>query len=118
MRQELVADGLLLKASIEGKHVAVTWLGQSVSATPGTEIVPFFEKLAAHYDGGALRLDFRELEYMNSSSVRPIIELIQAANQTETEVEILYRSTIHWQRLTFKLLEMLAKEWKHVRVVS
>ncbi|MCC6875272.1 MAG: hypothetical protein IT378_13275 [Sandaracinaceae bacterium] len=59
-------------------------------------------------------LDFRELEYMNSSTVRPIIELLQSANTNASAVRVLYRSGVTWQRLSFRLIEALSKDWGKV----
>jgi anti-anti-sigma regulatory factor len=112
----LIAGELEVQVKQRGSSIVLNFLGRSVDRNPGTELRPYFEGIREALAGRSLVLDFRELKYMNSSTVRPIIEIIQGASKIATAVEVHYHSSVTWQRLSFKLIEALAKEWPNVTI--
>lgn len=110
------AGELELAVKYKGSTIVMDFLGRSIDRNPGTEIRPYFAGIRNSLEGHDLVLDFRDLKYMNSSTVRPIIEIIRGASQVAKSVKVRYHSTVTWQRLSFKLIDALAKDWPNVTV--
>jgi hypothetical protein len=122
MTKELVArsfesGGLSIRLDVQFAKLRLTWSGQSVARDPAAALAPFFETLS-RYAGKTrdIELDFRGLEYMNSSTLKPIVSFVQAANNEYRSVFVRYDASKNWQRLSFKLLQALASSWSNVRI--
>lgn len=111
------SGGLSIRVDVQATRVKLVWTGQSVARDPTLVLKPFFEGLA-RYTGKTrdLEIDFRDLEYMNSSTLKPILTFVQAANSDYRAVHVRYDSQKNWQRLSFKLLQALAATWANVKI--
>lgn len=97
--------------------VRLTWLGQSNTRDPGATLRPFFEQVMVLLNKEReVELDFRGLEYMNSSTFRPILSLVQTASVSARGVSVRYDATKNWQRLSFKTLQAVSARLGNVRV--
>lgn len=95
----------------------LVWLGRSVARDPGLVLKPLFDGLAVHMGKDReVELDFRKFEYMNSSTLKPILTFVQTASGGARSVQVRYDSQKTWQRLSFKLLQAVASSWANVRV--
>ena len=63
-----------------------------------------------------LTLDFTQLEYMNSSTFPPIVELIRRMHERGAQVTINYAKDKSWQRTPFKALSSIAAVYKNLSV--
>jgi anti-anti-sigma regulatory factor len=99
-----------------GDPTIIKWLGISQSRKPEVTLNPFFEELAQSLGNVAVIVDFTELEYMNSSTVSPIIMLCKKFNEKGIATTIRYSGTSDWQAATFKGLSTLAKVMKNIQV--
>ena len=61
-------------------------------------------------------IEFNGLQYMNSSTVPPIIQLIKLLNENEVETLITYSKEAKWQLASFKALEKLSLLMEHITV--
>ena len=111
-------DGTLeIAVSVAPATLSLEWRGSSDARDPTVLLRPFFDSLNyAFAKERSVVLDFRRLEYMNSSTVRPIVTFIQMASQKSKDVQVHYDSTKNWQRLSFKAVQALAAAWKNVQV--
>ncbi len=96
----------------------VTWLGRSTARDPGNFIGPLLTRLykAAVDSGKALVLDFRKLDYMNSSTITPVIRLLHEAKKSGGKVTITYTAASRWQDLSFSALTIFATEDKRIEI--
>jgi hypothetical protein len=111
------SGGLSIRVDAQFGKLKLTWGGQSVARDPSAVLNPFFESLSRY--GSKTRdldLDFRSLEYMNSSTLKPILTFVQAASSAYRSVGVRYDSQKSWQRLSFKLLQALAGSWQNVKI--
>jgi hypothetical protein len=122
MTKELVprafeSGGLAIRVDVQFAKLRLSWSGQSVARDPSTALAPFFETLS-RYAGKTrdIELDFRGLEYMNASTLKPIVTFVQGANNDYRSVLVRYDASKNWQRLSFKLLQALAGSWSNVRI--
>jgi len=84
------------------------WRGQSVERNPSTFLLPFFTQWAneAEECGFTLSMDFSRLEFMNSSSISPIIAMVQDLKQRRVPLILRYDGKIKWQSLSFAALRV------------
>ncbi len=88
--------------------IDVKWLGKSVDRQPSKFISPILVKVLgmASVNNKRIVLDFRELAYMNSSTITPIIKILERAKNGMTQITILYKKSLKWQELNFSALEI------------
>lgn len=97
---------LMIEVLEEEEHITAIWLGKSVEREPGKVITPILVRLVRRSSetGKRLILDFRSLAYMNSSTITPIIKILERAKRGSTQVTVMYDSTLKWQDLIFSAL--------------
>ena len=95
----------LLKISVTERdyHFQVNWQGKSIDRKPSVFITPILIKvLKKSMDRGKrMILDFREIEYMNSSTITPIIKILERAKRGKAGVTVKYLDSLKWQQLIF-----------------
>ncbi len=105
--KEIHEDGRLkLEIHYQPDKVIVIWLGESKEREPIKFIAPVFEKIYQKDSTNPLILDFTKLDYMNSSTVTPIVKQIEKARQLKRKLEIHYKSGLKWQELSFSALRV------------
>ena len=100
-------NGLLnIDVSEEGANITVIWSGKSVDREPSKFITPILVRLVKRCSerNKRLVLDFRHLSYMNSSTITPIIKILERARRGSTQVTVLYDGDLKWQELIFSAL--------------
>lgn len=107
-----------LKVVVEeaARPIEMKFFGESDSANVSKELRELFssyEDLAAQH---GLLLDFRELEYMNSSSFPPIVELIRGLHTRKAPVTVLYSQSKAWQRTPFTAISSIASVYDNLTV--
>ena len=63
-------------------------------------------------------LDFREIEYMNSSTITPIIKILERAKRGKSKITILYKGSLKWQQLIFSALEIFQTRDERVQIIG
>lgn len=98
--------------------VTVTWLGKSISRKPSSFLTPILTDAlgAATERDKAIVIDFRQLEYMNSSSITPVIKILERAKRGTVRVQILYDESQRWQDLSFSALEIFETRDKRIEI--
>ena len=110
----------LLKIEVrEGDdQIELHWWGKSILRKPSSFITPIL--VDALQKGGSenkrIVLDFSELDYMNSSTVTPIIKILERAKRGENQVTVLYKKSLKWQDLSFSALEIFQTKDKRVEI--
>ena len=108
---DLANGDLLIKAQLDGAVAKLLWTGKSAEANPGAFLNPYLESAIEEASGQSLRLelDFTEMEYMNSSTVPPLIRALTAMNKGGVSGAILYKKDLKWQEASFKAMENVVK---------
>jgi hypothetical protein len=109
-REKETFVGNLLKIELEEKKDAIniSWSGKSVDREPGKFITPILVNAIRRSSGlnKKIILDFRKLAYMNSSSITPVIKILERAKRGRTQIRVVYRKSLKWQDLSFSALEI------------
>ena len=107
MTEDKFVDGSLhLEWHEDAANVTVLWTGRSVAREPGLFILPIMTRAmeCAQRHEKRVVLDFRQLEYLNSSTITPVIRTLEQAKRGSNQVTVLYTSALKWQALAFSAL--------------
>jgi hypothetical protein len=106
-QKEIHEDGKLkLEIIFDSQLIMVRWFGESKEREPIKFINPVFDKIYVKDSHSPLILDFTNLEYMNSSTVTPIVKQIERAKKQGRKLEIRYKKGLKWQELSFAALRV------------
>ncbi len=107
MPTERFEDGSL-KLTLDEANDALTlvWRGRSVAREPALFLLPILTRLVERGEQTNKRivLDFRTLEYLNSSTITPIIRILEQAKRGTAQVSVIYDAELKWQALSFSAL--------------
>jgi hypothetical protein len=109
MEEEVFSDGpLSLRLYETDEMVCLEWRGQSMAREPARFLLPILSKaldLGLQRDK-RLAIDFQQLEYLNSSTITPVIRILEHARRGHSRVRIVYNKALKWQALSFTALEL------------
>lgn len=109
MVEQTFVDGpLTLQLTEQNDSVTLAWRGMSMAREPGQFLMPILSKAL---DLGLqtekpLVIDFQNLEYLNSSTISPVIRILEHARRGHGRVRVLYNKALKWQALSFTALEI------------
>jgi hypothetical protein len=104
--QTYTNDQLRLEVSQESGSISVRFHGKSMLRDPNDFLMPILLRMLAEANAEKKRilLDFRTLTYMNSSTLTPVIKLLEQARVGDGMVTVIYRKALKWQDLSFSAL--------------
>jgi anti-anti-sigma regulatory factor len=111
--EELIIDVMELEGVI-----TVVWRGVSDSRNPGEQLQPYLTQLTDQLRGRKVTIDFRRFEFMNSSTVAPIIHFVKQLHENNIPATILYDPSIFWQRVNFLCMKTIAQTLNNIQVVG
>ncbi|MFH2131698.1 MAG: hypothetical protein ABIK68_15095 [bacterium] len=115
-----VFENNLLKITLQENKdaIEVKWNGKSTDRDPGAFISPILLNVLelSSRDNKAIRMDFRELEYMNSSTITPIIKILERAKRGTNTLTVIYNKALKWQDLSFSALEIFQTQDQRVEI--
>lgn len=109
MPNELYKDeDLTLRLFDTETEVRLEWHGQSLAREPGRFLLPI---LSRALDRGLqlnkpLVIDFSRMEYLNSSTLTPVIRILEQARRGHGTVRVVYNRALKWQTLSFTGLDV------------
>jgi hypothetical protein len=53
---------------------------------------------------------------MNSSTITPVIKILERAKRGETQIEVVYQKSLKWQDLIFSALEIFQTNDRRVEI--
>ncbi|MBT8371478.1 MAG: hypothetical protein KJO34_10980 [Deltaproteobacteria bacterium] len=94
------------------------WSGKSVDLNPSKFIAPLLTQLLERNSGikKILILDFQKLDYMNSSTITPIIKILERAKRGKIRLVVKYNRLLKWQDLSFSALKIFQTKDKRVEI--
>jgi hypothetical protein len=120
MAKDVYCDGNLTLELDDGDAMTLLWLGQSTARDPGVFLRPILGRaleLAAKGERQIV-LDFRQLGYMNSSTITPVIRTLEQAKRAGRKVRVLYNKARKWQALSFLALGVFQTPDKSIEIVG
>ncbi|UCF91785.1 MAG: hypothetical protein JSW39_26525 [Desulfobacterales bacterium] len=110
----------LLKIEVQEKNDSIVtyWTGKSVDRNPGKFLTPILVDLLKKSNEVQKRiiLDFQKLDYMNSSTITPVIKILERAKRGKIQVTVLYRKLLKWQELSFSALKIFQTKDRRVEI--
>ena len=111
-------DQLTIEVTEDDANVSLVWKGRSIVRNPNDFVMPIMlDALSvANESGKRLLLEFQELEYMNSSTLTPIIKILERARRGETQLTVVYKESLRWQDLSFAALRIFETQDARVEI--
>lgn len=110
----------LLEISVmeENDHIVMHWSGKSIDRQPSIFLTPLLIRVLQKSIEGDKRLimNFSDIEYMNSSTITPIIKILERAKRSKVGVTVKYFSSLKWQELIFSALEIFQTKDKRILI--
>jgi hypothetical protein len=113
-----VNESLRINVNEYVDSISIEWTGKSIDRNPGKFITPILVNALSKTSQNKKRivLDFQRLDYMNSSTITPIIKILDRAKRGSTRVTALYDKSLKWQDLAFSALEIFQTVDKRVEI--
>ncbi len=117
--REYTNKTLNIKRSDDDDGISLVFSGRSRDRHPSEFLGPIFDEVLNEIKGGERKavLDFRPLEYMNSSTITPIVKMLNNARRDKCRVEIIYHESLKWQNLSFSALTVFTDDAIEVKGV-
>jgi hypothetical protein len=91
-----------------GDQATMVWRGISDSRNPDEFLEPVFRHVLSKAQGCQLEIDFTGLEFMNSSTVSPIISLLRKLDAAKISTSVVF-SDVDWQQTHMRCLRTIAR---------
>jgi hypothetical protein len=112
---------LTLDKIVDEPSITIRFIGKSNERNPSKFIYPILADAldqSAHSDKDIV-LDFMDLEYMNSSTITPILKMLDKVKREEKHrVTIVYRQSLRWQDLSFSALKIFESRDNRIRITG
>ena len=99
-----------------GPSITMIWIGQSDTKEPSSELTPHLKTFVDEARGREATIKFNQLEFMNSSSVRVILEFISNLNAAGVPTIVTYDDKTTWQKSAFIPFEIFCRKLHNVTV--
>src|SRR5262245_13666001 len=111
-------DQLRLEVSDEDSRIEVRWFGKSVQRNPNRFIIPVLSDAVkrASDENKTVVWDFTQLEYMNSSTITPVIKTLEMVKKGSGKVKLVYNKGKKWQDLSFSALRIFETKDGRIQV--
>ena len=106
--EKYTTELLNITVSEKDDQILVHWSGKSINRKPNIFITPILKKAlkrSSDYNKRMI-LDFCDIEFMNSSTITPIIKILERAKRSKASVTVKYLESLKWQHLIFSALEI------------
>jgi hypothetical protein len=103
---DLSRNSLSITCRDEPGRLLLMWNGKSDERNPAMFLTPMLDAALERLGDRELVLNFRSLEFMNSSTITPIIKMLDRSRQLKSRVTLIYRKALKWQELNFSALSV------------
>lgn len=117
-KESFVSNLLKVEVKETIDAIVANWTGKSVDRNPSKFITPILVNLLEKSNEVKKRfiLDFQKLEYMNSSTITPIIKILERAKNGNGQISVIYNKLLKWQDLSFSALKIFQTKDKRVEI--
>jgi hypothetical protein len=116
--KEFKVDNFEIKVSEQTDEVKIQWLGRSEARNPAEILNPYLDNIANQLRGKNILIDYTKLEFMNSSTVPPIIKFIKSCSVNGMITNVHYNKNLEWQSASFMPLKTVCIILKNVIVTG
>lgn len=118
--EQIRRDNLAIDISEDADSIRLEWRGRSTDREPGIFLLPHLERIMERCAAGkrSLILDFRNMEYMNSSTITPISKVLELGKEGNLAIRLIYDRKTKWQELCFSALRIFETEDKRIVVAG
>jgi hypothetical protein len=119
--KQVFESGLLkLEVTENSDAINVDWKGKSADRNPSSFLTPILLKILKDSSdtNKGIVLDFRNLQYMNSSTITPIIKILKRSGKSNKQLTLLYNKNLKWQELNFSAIEIFQTKDKRIRIIG
>lgn len=116
MNDKYTCKGLTLRIEELEKQIAVFWEGRSTERDPSLFLTPIFNELLNK--NKKIILNFKSLEFMNSSTITPLLKVMDRLKNSSGEILIIYADDLKWQKLSFSALEIFKTKDHRIDIVG
>jgi len=89
------------------------WASRNAGKDEALRVFQEFQKVLPRQP---LVLDFRKIEYMNSSTITPVIRTLEQARRASRSIRVLYQKTVKWQELSFSALQVFETPDRRIQI--
>lgn len=114
--ENLKSGSLLISIKEDTNRVEMNWFGQSDVRIKSYTLEEYLDKFVNDLKNTEVLIKFNDLEYMNSSTVLPVINFIKKLNSNKIKTIITYDSDSRWQVASFKALTRFSELMQYVSV--
>jgi hypothetical protein len=109
---------LTIDVTESSDRIVFAFKGKSVDRDPGNFLTPIIQEALNRAQNRTVELNFTLLEYMNSSTVTPIIKLLNEVEAGKQTLSIVYSKEHKWQELSFSALKIFQTRDKRIEVIG
>lgn len=104
----------------EDESISILWQGKSTERDPGIFLNPILSETLSRgsSEGKKIIMDFRELEFMNSSTVTPVAKMLEQGKKGSSSITVYYNKTKKWQELSFSALKIFETDDDRISVIG
>lgn len=118
--EKYINNQLTIEVEENGSEINIRFRGKSTERDPSTFISPILAESmqnSARF-GKKVIIDFRELEYMNSSTITPIIKTLEGAGGTASVISVVFKKSKKWQELCFSALRIFETKDHRIEITG
>jgi len=108
-------EGLHVRVSTTSGGARIEWKGVSDSCNPGEFLNPLITDWSGKLKNLEVTVDLSELDYMNSATIKPLINLVKLLDGNGQRVLIRFRD-VDWQRTHRNCMSVLARTLRNTQV--
>jgi anti-anti-sigma regulatory factor len=109
---------LEIKVIESDDSIKLLWSGKSIDREPSKFITPILLDIIKRSTdvGKRVVLDFSKLAYMNSSTITPIIKVLERAKKGKNKITVSYEKSLRWQEVNFSALKIFETPDQRVEI--
>jgi hypothetical protein len=112
----LIHDNLTIELVNDKSTVKMSWIGASDDRDPGHFLDLYLKTLIVQIAKMELIINFKQLEFMNSSTVPPFIRFIMDLNTNSIKTTIVYNKDSNWQVTSFRALKTIIEKMPNIHL--
>lgn len=120
IKQSFENAQLRLEVFDESDAVVVRLSGKSILRNPTEFILPILIDTVEEANKNNKRtiLDFTDLKYMNSSTLTPIIKILEKMRVESGQITLKYKKDLKWQDISFSALVIFETKDKRIEITG
>lgn len=109
-------EGLVIDYDGAGEVATIRWRGVGDSRDPLAALGPVIGQLVSALRGRAVVVDFRDLEYLSSAMVSPLIHLVKDLDAASVQTTLLFDTAVPWQKANAHCMRAIGRTLTNVHV--